>query len=168
MALKAWHQEPMVWMVIAIPASAVLMGFVILTLAIGSYDGIVVDDYYEQGLRINRVLGRDQAARKAGMYATLGIDRVNSQLTLNLMSGHMKHPGTFELLMSHSTRAGNDQKIRFRQVDSITFAAPMPKLAPGRWYLVLGNAKWRLVGTLTDIKSISSLELRAASTQPVL
>ena len=33
------------------------MGVVMITLAIQSYSGLVVDDYYKKGKQINRVLG---------------------------------------------------------------------------------------------------------------
>ena len=47
--IRPWQREPMVWMLIAIPASSVLVGMVMLWLAIASYDGLVVDDYHQQG-----------------------------------------------------------------------------------------------------------------------
>ena len=59
---RNWKQEPMVWLLIAIPLSAVIMGVVIITLAINSYSGLVVDDYYKKGKHINRVIARDKCA----------------------------------------------------------------------------------------------------------
>ena len=41
-------------MVLAIPASAVVAGAVILVLANTTWDGLVADDYYQQGMQINR------------------------------------------------------------------------------------------------------------------
>ena len=45
----SWKREPLVWMLIAIPFSAVVMGVVMITLAIQSSSGLVVDDYYKKG-----------------------------------------------------------------------------------------------------------------------
>ncbi len=53
---SVWYREPYVWLLIAIPACAVVAGFVTLALAIATDDGLVVDDYYWQGKQINRVL----------------------------------------------------------------------------------------------------------------
>ena len=57
-----WYREPMVWLIIMIPFSAVIMGGVLLTLAVSSDDGLVTDDYYKKGLQINRTLERDALA----------------------------------------------------------------------------------------------------------
>ena len=62
-----WKQEPLVWLLIAIPAAAVIMGIVMLTLAIKSYSGLVIDDYYKHGKQINRVLARDRFAHELGL-----------------------------------------------------------------------------------------------------
>ena len=64
-----WKREPLVWMLIAIPLSAVIMGVVMITLAIQSYSGLVVDDYYKKGKQINRVLARDKFAYELGLAA---------------------------------------------------------------------------------------------------
>jgi len=54
--VRHWKKEPFVWMIIAIPSSAIIMGVVIITLAIQSWSGLVVDDYYRKGKQINLVL----------------------------------------------------------------------------------------------------------------
>ena len=59
---RPWYREPFVWLLIAIPLTAVIVGFVGLALAIRSDDGMVEDDYYRQGMAINRMLDRDKAA----------------------------------------------------------------------------------------------------------
>lgn len=42
------------------PATAIVAGFITLWLAITSYDGLVADDYYKQGLAINQTLARER------------------------------------------------------------------------------------------------------------
>ena len=56
MPTKPWYKEPWPWVLIAIPFSAVIMGVVLITLALESEDGLVVDDYYWKGKQINQVL----------------------------------------------------------------------------------------------------------------
>ena len=67
----SWKQEPLVWLLIGIPLSAVIMGMILLTLAIQSYSGLVVDDYYKKGKQINRVIARDKFAYELGLAADL-------------------------------------------------------------------------------------------------
>ena len=57
-----WHKEHYVWLIIFFPLLAVVGGIITFILAINSNDGLVVDDYYKQGLEINRTLERDQNA----------------------------------------------------------------------------------------------------------
>ena len=51
---KPWYREFYVWLVIFFPVLAIVAGFYTLKLAIESDDGLVEDDYYKQGIEINR------------------------------------------------------------------------------------------------------------------
>ncbi len=53
---QPWWKFPLVWMVIAGPAIVVVAGFATLWLAIRMPDPVVADDYYRQGLEINKTL----------------------------------------------------------------------------------------------------------------
>ena len=68
---ESWKTQPYVWMLILIPFSAVVVGMIMLTLAIKSDTGLVVDDYYKKGKQINQVLARDLAASTMGLSAAL-------------------------------------------------------------------------------------------------
>ena len=70
-----WYREPLVWMVLAIPATAVLGGVVMLVLANATWDGLVADDYYRRGMQINRSLARDAEAARLGLRAPAPLDR---------------------------------------------------------------------------------------------
>ena len=61
-----WYREPLVWMVVAIPAAAVIAGAVMLVLANATWDGLVADDYYERGMQINRSLPATRRRRGSG------------------------------------------------------------------------------------------------------
>ena len=71
---EPWYKVPFVWLVVGIPLSAVIMGGVILYFSIVSFDGLVVDDYYTEGKKINRVLKRDKAAYIHGLRAQVQIE----------------------------------------------------------------------------------------------
>ncbi len=51
-----WWKFPLVWMVIAGPAAVVLAGFYTLWLAVRAPDPVVAQDYYRQGIEINKTL----------------------------------------------------------------------------------------------------------------
>ena len=64
---KPWYRQPLVWLVIAFPAIAVVGGISLLILSINIDTGVVVDDYYKKGKEINMVLTRDKKAIELGI-----------------------------------------------------------------------------------------------------
>ena len=82
-----WHREPLVWLVIAFPLAAVIGGFATLYLAIRSWDGLVVDDYYKKGLEINKVLARDELAQQSGYTASVAVDDATVTVRLGSAQG---------------------------------------------------------------------------------
>jgi hypothetical protein len=75
-----WYRQPLVWLLVLIPSSAVVMGVFLISLAVLSNDGLVVDDYYRHGLEINRQLARDEAAAAYALAATLQLDHYTGKL----------------------------------------------------------------------------------------
>lgn len=55
-AAQAWWKYGHVWLVIAGPAIVVVAGFVTLYLAVSRPDPVVSEDYYRQGIEINKTL----------------------------------------------------------------------------------------------------------------
>lgn len=51
-----WWRYGHVWLVIAGPAVVIVAGFVTLWLALTRPDPVVAEDYYQQGMDINRTL----------------------------------------------------------------------------------------------------------------
>lgn len=155
-----WYREPLVWLIIAIPLSAVLAGITMLGLAISSYDGLVADDYYVRGMEINRQLGRDRRAAETGLAADIDIDYQTSELNIALSAtSHRKMPEIIEVQFLHPVRSGLDHKLElFRNVDG-RFHGKLPELIPGRWIVQVGTPQWRLVGAMR-IPNRDTLTLR--------
>ena len=146
--IRNWKREPLVWLLIGIPLSAVIMGVVMLTLAIQSYSGLVVDDYYKKGKQINRVLERDRLAYELGLAASFAVDdtgRVNIRFDpdVSVIPGER-----IELKLVHATRPGLDQQLFFDNKKLRLLEAPLQLSGSGRWNLILQTADWRLTGSL--------------------
>ncbi len=147
---SVWYREPLVWMLILIPLTAVAMGVLILVLAIRSDDGLVADDYYQQGKQINRVLARDRAAAARGLAGDVELDSARGELRVRLDAGAPRaSPENVEFQLLHATRAGFDKRMVLARAADGAYRAPLPELAPGHWYLQLSAQDWRLVGSLT-------------------
>ena len=158
--LPRWYREPLVWMVIAIPFSAVIMGAVTLFLAISTYDGMVSDDYYEQGLRINRLMERDALAEHSGLSAVVSMGATGGVIEVGLDGdARFEAPEVVNLRLFHATRPGLDLHIALRRIAAGRYLAGRPDLALGRWYLQLDADGWRLKGELEGMQDAQRIEL---------
>ena len=145
---RNWRREPLVWLLIGIPLTAVIMGFVMLSLAITSYSGLVVDDYYRHGKQINRVLARDRLAHELGLAAGLelaadGEIRVRFDPTVTVVPGDR-----IELALVHATIPGRDATLVLDRVEPRLFEGRLTLEGEGRWNLFLQTDDWRLTGSL--------------------
>jgi hypothetical protein len=145
---KPWYQQPWVWLLIALPATAVVGGMITLYLAVTTSDGLVVDDYYTRGLHINRDLARDRAAQTHGLEAHLDIDMVRNRVTVTLASHDYVPPRALKLSFLHPTLPGHDQQVTLEQTGEGQYAAAIGELSRGKWYIQLEADDWRLAGKM--------------------
>lgn len=144
-----WFRQPWVWVLIAIPGSAVVGGIVMLSLSIWSYDGLVVDDYYRKGLAINRTLARDHVAAEYELSSHVQLNRISGSLRASLnASDAFVAPQVLHLSLFHATRAGFDQDILLERLSADSYVGALPSLVPGHWYVQLAADNWRLLGSL--------------------
>lgn len=148
----AWYRQPLVWMVIGIPASSVVVGIAMLGLSIHTYDGLVADDYYRRGLEINRELGRDQEASARQLRGEITIDSATHRVSAKIVAGKSNAdqalPESLTLRLVHPTRAGTDRAVVLRHLGAGSYSGQASALAPGHWHLALETASWRLVGRM--------------------
>ena len=153
-----WYREPWPWIVMAGPAIVVVAGIVTAVIAVKTSDGLVADDYYKQGLAINRVIEREERARALGVSASVqfGEDRAHVRVIL-------RAPGTapraLRLTLVHPTRAGQDQVIALAPTGEGTYVGAMgvPRGAVMGLRLEDDEAGWRIVGTWPTEESSVSL-----------
>jgi hypothetical protein len=145
---KPWYVQPWVWLLIAVPATAVIVGMVLLYFAITTNDGLVVDDYYTRGKAINLDLARDRAAQAHGLEARFDIDMARNRVTLVLKSQNYVPPREMKLSILHPTQPHHDQQIMLEQVGEVQYAADIGELGRGKWYLQLEADDWRLSGRM--------------------
>jgi len=142
---KPWYREPWPWILMAGPAAVVVAGLVTYYLAATSFDGMVADDYYRQGLAINKVLERDHAAARLGLRgeAALGPGRVEV-----VLDGEAPAGGALRLRIMHFAQASLDHTVTLRRGPGGAWQGELAPPAPGRWQLTLEDeaGTWRLTG----------------------
>lgn len=148
-ATRAWYREPLVWLIIAFPLTAVIAGFFTLYLAIISKDGLVVDDYYQKGKEINKSLARDRTAAQHGLRAGVTLDVAKQEVVVQLSAAKGRPlPDGLNVRWLHATRAGFDRTQMLSRSPDGSYRSAFPELAPGHWYVQIEAQDWRLQGSL--------------------
>lgn len=131
----------------ALPASVVVAGIVTVFIAVNNADNLVVDDYYKEGLGINRMLKQDTVARLLQIDASVEVDSLVGEVTVVLVANLTKTPEKIDMHWIHPTSQEKDFIITLPRSHSGTYLGQLPGKVDGRWYLQLSAAQpepWRL------------------------
>jgi uncharacterized protein len=147
-----WFREPWPWILMSGPALVVIAGAVTLVLALRTSDGLVADDYYKQGMAVNKSMQRDRVAHERG-YAWRAVVQEGSGGTMLQLenAGNTVHTDHLQLSLSHATRSNKDQTLTLGRDRQGTFVTAIGKLDEGKWYATLEDPskEWRLIGETT-------------------
>jgi hypothetical protein len=138
----AWR-EPMVWLMLAIPAATVVAGIATLRLA-RAEGGLDAAPESVQRTAQTQVtdLGPDRRAAALGLQANLRVD-ARGRPVLRLPE---RADGALALRLVHPTRADGDLEWT-RAVPGGDWSGPaVPIAARGHWVLEPADRAWRLVG----------------------
>ena len=137
-----WYRQRWPWLLISGPAAVLLAGAVTTWIAFASADGLVAEDYYRQGLGINKRLGREDAARALGVSADVSFQGDLLRVELRGQS-----PPALFVHLAHATRAGYDLRLRLAPVSPGVYATELPALPAGRWRVGIEDPQgaWRIV-----------------------
>jgi hypothetical protein len=122
------------------PAAAVLAGIATVWIAAATSDGLVAEDYYSQGLALNKVIAREERARALGISA--GLEVSDGRIRVRLRGAA---PEALFVHLAHRTRAGFDQRLRLARAGD-AYEAEMVPLAPGGWRAFIEDpqGRWRI------------------------
>lgn len=142
-----WFRQFWPWFLILLPASVVVAALATLYIANRHADDLVADDYYKDGLAINRELEKIDRAR------TLGVDiklRVLERQLRATVAGPVRDD-RLALRLSHPIEADRDVDLQLVRIGDGSYTAPLPGGVDSRWHwLVEGGDKesWRVDGVL--------------------
>jgi hypothetical protein len=144
---QPWYKERWPWFLMAGPGIVIIAGFITLWLAVVSYDGLVSDDYYKQGLEVNQSLQRDHLASNLGLHGDVMRSGVNLRLLLSAESD-AGLPAELVLRLAHPTRAGQDQLVKMVLEGQGFYSGKLAAEVSGRWLVSIEDpaGRWRLQG----------------------
>ena len=151
-----WYQEPWLLLVVGGPLVVVCASIFTGAIAFMGSDKVVAEDYYKQGLMIDKDIQRDAKARELKMAATLQFDASSNKIRMTL-SGSGALPDSLQLSVASAASDG-------MSVAEIIRRLPMVQVSPGVYegdsklisnissnsvklfHLKLEASDWRLAG----------------------
>lgn len=155
-----WYKEPWLLLVAGGPAIVVCASLITGYIAMHGADKVVAEDYYKQGLMINKDIQRDAKARELHLEASIKADFLNGKMQLQL-SGKGALPDTIQLSLANAAAGGNT-------VTEVIRRLPLKQTSPGNYegdmkamsnftagsvklfHLKLETGDWRMTGDWFD------------------
>jgi len=144
---KPWYKEPWPWLFMAPIATAMVVGFSMLGVAIKTNDGLVTDDYYRQGVLYNENKERDDLAKTLGINGLLTMDEITGDILLTMEFGQAEPVARIVGALRSPTFARDDQTFTLTAIRPGFFQASIPQMRAGAWNieLVAPDGTWRIV-----------------------
>jgi len=142
---RPWYREPWPWFLMAGPGLVVVAAIATAVIAFRGADGLVADDYYKQGLGINRQIARDEAAQSLGITGEVRLEPGMVRVTLRASRAL---PDRLTMRFAHHASASEDRVVYLARRAEATYEAPLANLPPGRWRAIVETAQWRVAAQI--------------------
>lgn len=140
-----WYRQFWPWYLIFLPASAVVAGITTVIIAVNNQDQMVADNYYKQGLAINRVISAQQQAASMNLRARAVMDATKGMLVI-AFAGNRDINEDIHLRLVHPTLSEQDREFTLSQTRSNIFELNLGNISSGRWNMIVESVdgSWRL------------------------
>jgi len=146
---RPWYREPWPWVLIAIPGITILWSIFLILFSMEQHVSMVEDDYYDEGMGINRELSRDIKAANLDLTGKVSFTD-GERLNILLESPGQRNWERLQVELTHATLGDRDQTTIAQRVGEGRYRARVQPLSDGRWYIDIRNTgnDWRLRGPL--------------------
>lgn len=147
----SWYRQFWPWYLIGLLLLGVAGTSVLIVSAVEHPDPLVVDNYYKEGLAINRTLDQQKAAETMGLQAQAHYDANDGVLSVRLSAKQNITASSLNLIFVHATLANRDYTVKLVKQSVDVYRAQLKLLKPGNWDLMLEpeDKVWRLDAHLT-------------------
>jgi len=142
-----WWNEPMVWLIIALPLTAVIASLTTWWIAAKNADTLVKEEYVKEGMAVHQVVNeRDLNAATQDISAALTVE--SGRLSLALTGRLETSPNRLVLTMVHPTDSGQDRVVLMESDGRGGYGTTFTVMPETRHRLELmpADKTWRLTG----------------------
>ena len=144
---RPWFKHFWPWFLILLPASVVVAATATLIIANRGADDLVAQEYYKDGLAINRRLEKEQRAITLGISASPTF--AENTATVTIQAPHS--PASLQLEMSHPMEADRDFAVTLNKIADNTYSGNLPYPVENNWHWKIeppDPESWQLNGTV--------------------
>jgi len=154
--IQPWYKQFWPWVLIGLPASAIIAGLTTLYIAIENKPDMVVEDYYKKGKAINVDLTRLDNAYKLALKFRLAVS--GERIELKQTFGEPQ-TAALRLRFIHRTLKVNDFEQLITADGNGTYALSLAKPLTGKWSIQLESfdGHWRIQTVAMFPSSIDTL-----------
>lgn len=146
---RPWYREPMVWLMIALPAAAVVAGLSTVAIAVRASGDDAVPESVRRTAQIQVAdLAADQQAARRKLRAQLQVTRSTGAVQV-AMHGNAVSDAYLDLRFVHATDGARDARVRLVRSGELWVGRVETPLDRA-WALILAanDESWRLHGVL--------------------
>lgn len=146
MKTTPWYKQFWPWFIIAIPMSSVIVAVIQISFALNSPNDLVKENYYKEGLGINKVLDKRKKAQELAIEASVTIDNLTGEV---LLSTKNTQDQQLTLNFVNSAIADKDFSLVMTQVAENQYRGQLSKSLQGIWNLYLeSDSGWQISSRL--------------------
>jgi len=140
-----WYRHRWPWLLMAGPGLVIVAGVITTVIAFTGADGLVADDYYKQGLGVNRQIARDAAAVALRVRGEIALEAGTVRVAV---AGDVPLPDRLSLRLVHPSRASDDRTLVLQQSEPGRYSGSAPPLSATRWLAIVETPQWRVSAPL--------------------
>ncbi|MBI3284178.1 MAG: FixH family protein [Burkholderiales bacterium] len=151
-----WYKEPWLLLVAGGPAIVVCASIYTGIVAMRGSDKVVAEDYYKQGLMVNKDIQRDARAKELQLAASVALDLTAGRMKIHL-TGTEALPDTVQLSLANAVAGASSvneviHRLQMRQVTPGNYEGDLKLLSNlasssvKLFHVKIETSNWRLTG----------------------